>query len=159
MAVQPWELNFMQADKTRSKQRREKPARAKPSATPSILSSDLRIEGDVISLGDLHISGSVRGDVVARDLTLDEGGSVTGAVSADIAVIAGSVAGRLTAASVVLKPTARLAADVTHVSLAMEPGAAFEGLSHRVIAVEGAEDSAVRKLLLSPPVSSEAGST
>jgi cytoskeletal protein CcmA (bactofilin family) len=124
---------------------------------PSILSSDLKIEGDIVSLGELHISGSVRGDVIARDLTLSEGGSVTGAVSAEIAIIAGKVAGRLTAASVVLRPTARLAADVTHVSLTMEPGAAFEGLSHRVISVEGAEDSAVRKLLLSPPASSGAG--
>ncbi|HUC67297.1 MAG TPA: polymer-forming cytoskeletal protein [Stellaceae bacterium] len=139
-----------------SKQRREKHARVRPSAVPSILGSDLKIEGDIVSLGELHISGSVRGDVVARDLTLGEGGSVTGAVSADIAVIAGDVAGRLTAAAVVLKPTARLAADVTHVSLTMEPGAAFEGLSHRVISVEAAEDSAVRKLLLSPPASSEA---
>ena len=126
---------------------------------PSILGSDLEIEGDIVSLGQLHISGSVRGDVVARDLTLGEGGSVTGDVSADIAIIAGNVAGRLTAAAVVLKPTARLAADVTHVSLTMEPGAAFEGISHRVTAVEGAEDSAVRKLLLLPPVSREAGST
>jgi cytoskeletal protein CcmA (bactofilin family) len=141
----------------RSKQRREKHERARPSAVPSILSSDLKIEGDIVSLGELLISGSVRGDVIARDLTLGEGGSVTGAVSAEIAIIAGKVAGRLTAASVVLRPTARLAADVTHVSLTMEPGAAFEGLSHRVVSVEGAEDSAVRKLLLSPPASSKAG--
>jgi len=149
----------MQADKMRSKRQREKHERVRPSAVLSILGSDLEIDGDIVSLGELHISGSVRGDVVARDLTLSEGGSVTGDVSADIAVIAGNVAGRLTAASVVLKPTARLAADVTHVSLTIEPGAAFEGLSHRVISVEGAEDSAVRKLLLLPPVSSEAGPT
>jgi cytoskeletal protein CcmA (bactofilin family) len=143
----------------RSKQRSAKHERVRPSAVPSILGSDLKIEGDIVSLGEVHISGSIKGDVIARDLTLGEGGSVTGAVSAEIAIIAGKVAGRLTAASVVLRPTARLAADVTHVSLAMEPGAAFEGLSHRVISVEGAEDTAVRRLLLSPPVSSEAGPT
>jgi cytoskeletal protein CcmA (bactofilin family) len=143
----------------RSKRGSEKRERVRPSAVPSILSSDLKIEGDIISLGELQISGSVKGDVVACDLTLSEGGSVTGAVKADIAIIAGNVAGRLTATSVVLKPTARLAADVTHVSLTMEPGAAFEGLSHRVNTVEAAEDSVVRKLLLSPPVSSEAKPT
>jgi cytoskeletal protein CcmA (bactofilin family) len=132
--------------------------RAGPHGAPSIVSSDLRIEGDIVSQGELHISGSVMGDVVARDLTLSEGGSVTGTVRAEIAIIAGNVAGHLTATSVVLKPTARLAADVTHVSLTIEPGAAFEGLSHRVNTVEPSEDGAVRKLL-SPPVSSEAKPT
>jgi cytoskeletal protein CcmA (bactofilin family) len=136
----------------RSKQGSE---RARPSAVPSILSSDLEIEGDIVSQGELHISGSVKGDVVAHELTLSEGGSITGAVRAEIAIIAGNVAGRLTATSVVLKPTARLAADVTHVSLTMEPGAVFEGLSHRVNTVEAVEDNASRELLLIPPVSSE----
>jgi cytoskeletal protein CcmA (bactofilin family) len=143
----------------RSKRGSEKRERLRPSAVPSILSSDLKIEGEIVSFGELQISGSVRGEVVACDLTLSEGGSVTGAVKADIAIIAGNVAGCLTATSVVLKPTASLAADVTHVSLTMEPGAAFEGLSHRVNTVEAAEDSVVRKLFLSPPVSSEAKPT
>jgi cytoskeletal protein CcmA (bactofilin family) len=138
------------------KRKSEKRERARPSAEPSILSGDLKIEGDIVSLGALQISGSVKGDVVACDLTLSEGGSVIGAVKADIAIIAGNVGGRLTATSVVLKPTARLAADVTHVSLTIEPGAAFEGLSHRVDTVEAAEDSVVRQLLLNPPVSREA---
>jgi cytoskeletal protein CcmA (bactofilin family) len=129
--------------------------RARPPGAPSILSSDLSIEGDIVCQGELHISGSVKGDVVARNVTLSEGGSVTGAVRAEIAVIAGNVAGHLTATSVILKPTAHLTADVTHVSLTIEPGAAFEGLSHRVNTVEASEDGAVRKLLLSPPASSD----
>jgi cytoskeletal protein CcmA (bactofilin family) len=131
----------------RFKQGTEKGERARPPASPSILSSDLRIEGDIVSQGELHISGSVKGDVVARELTLAEGGSVTGAVEADIAVIAGNLAGRLTATSVVLERTARVEAEVTHVSLTIEPGAAFEGISRRASTVEAADD-VVRKPLL-----------
>ena len=106
--------------------------------------------------GELHISGSVKGNVVARDLTLSEGGSVTGDIEAETAIIAGNVAGHLTATSVVLKPTARLAAEVTHVSLTIEPGAEFQGVSHRVNSLEAAVDG---PLFLSPPISSEAKPT
>ena len=123
-------------------------------AVPSILSSDLRIEGDIVSQGELHISGAVKGDVVARKLTLAEGGSITGAVEADVAVIAGNLAGRLTANSVVLACTARVVADVTHVSMSVEQGAVFEGFSRRVDTIEAVTDEAIRPPRLAAPVTS-----
>ncbi len=122
----------------------ERPSKPREPAVPSILSSDLEIEGDLISEGDLHISGSVKGDVVARKLTLGEGGSITGSVEADVAVIAGRLAGRLTATSVTLASTAHVVADVTHVSLLIEQGAVFEGFSRRVETIEAAADEARR---------------
>ena len=99
---------------------------------PSILSDDLTIEGDVVSEGEVHINGTVKGDVRARKLTLGEDGAITGAVEVDGAVIGGKLAGRLTATSVVLASTARVTADITHVSLAIAPEAVFEGFSRRV---------------------------
>jgi cytoskeletal protein CcmA (bactofilin family) len=124
-------------------------------AAPSILSSDLKIEGDIVSQGELHISGSVKGDVVARKLTLGEGGSITGAVEADIAVIAGNLAGRLTATSVVLARSARVVADVTHVSLSIEQGAIFEGFSRRVDTIEAVTEETVRTPRLNAPPRTE----
>jgi cytoskeletal protein CcmA (bactofilin family) len=120
-------------------------------AAPSILSSDLKIEGDIVSQGELHISGSIKGDVVARKLTLGEGGSITGAVEADIAVIAGNLAGRLTATSVVLARSARVVADVTHVSLSIEQGAVFEGFSRRVDTIEAVTEETIRTPRLNAP--------
>jgi len=120
-------------------------------AAPSILSADLKIEGDVVSEGEVHISGAIKGDVVARKLTLGEGGSITGAVEADVAVVSGSLAGRLTATSVMLTRTARVVADVTHVSLTIEPGAVFEGFSRRVESIETITDDVRSQPRLSPP--------
>lgn len=120
-------------------------------AALSILSSDLKIEGDVVSDGEVHISGSVKGDVVARKLTLGEGGSITGTVEADIAVIAGNLAGRLTATSVMLARSARVVADVTHVSLSIEQGAIFEGFSRRVDTIEAVTEDTVRTPRLNAP--------
>ena len=120
-------------------------------AAPSILGSDLKIEGDIVSQGELHISGSVKGDVVARKLTLEEGGSITGAVEVDIAIIAGNLAGRLTATSVLLASSARVVADVTHVSLSVDQGAVFEGFSRRVDTIEAVTDDTIRTPRLSAP--------
>jgi cytoskeletal protein CcmA (bactofilin family) len=122
------------------------------SATPSILSADVKIEGDVVSEGELHISGSIKGDVVAKKLILAEGGSVTGTVEADVAVIAGNLSGRLTATSVTLAATAHVVADIVHVSLLIEQGAVFEGFSRRVDTIEAAADDAPSpQPRLSPP--------
>jgi len=122
-------------------------------AAPSILSADLKIEGDVVSQGDLHINGSIKGDVVAHRLTLGEGGSITGTVEVDVAVIAGNLAGQITATSVTLASTARVVADITHVSLLIEEGAVFEGFSRRVDTIEGiAEDTLRAHPRLNPPL-------
>jgi cytoskeletal protein CcmA (bactofilin family) len=124
-------------------------------AAPSILSSDLKIEGDVVSQGELHINGSIKGDVVARKLTLGEGGSVTGSVEADVAVIAGHLAGRLTATTVLLARSSKVVADVTHVSLSIEEGAVFEGFSRKVETIEAVTDDTIRAPRLNAPVRTE----
>lgn len=107
-------------------------AASKRPAAPSILSVDLRVTGDIFSDGEVHISGTVKGDIVAKKITIDEGGSVIGAVETESALIAGSLTGRLTAATVTLSSGARVVADITHVSLTIEQGAVFEGYSRRV---------------------------
>jgi cytoskeletal protein CcmA (bactofilin family) len=136
----------------------ERSSKSGQPAALSILGSDLKIEGDIVSEGDVHISGSVTGDVVARKLTLDEGASITGSVQADVAVIAGNLAGRLTATSVMLGSTAHVAADVTHVSLAIEQGAVFQGFSRHVARIEAVTDDTFRPpSRLNPPTRAEAG--
>jgi cytoskeletal protein CcmA (bactofilin family) len=122
----------------------EPPSKPREPAVLSVLSGDLKAEGDIVSEGDLHISGTVKGDVVARKLTVGEGGSITGSVEADVAVIAGRIAGRLTATSVTLASTADVVADVTHVSLLIEQGAKCEGFRRRVETVDAVTDNDFR---------------
>ena len=117
------------------------------SSAPSILSDDLTIEGNIVSEGEVHINGIIKGDVTARKLTLGENGAITGAVEVDDAVVAGKLGGRLTAKYVVLLSTARVTADITHVSLSIAPDAVFEGFSRRVNAIE----ATVKDDALDPP--------
>ncbi|HUK06267.1 MAG TPA: polymer-forming cytoskeletal protein [Stellaceae bacterium] len=102
---------------------------------PSILSLDLKITGDIATTGEVHVSGMVKGDVVAKEITIGETGTVIGSVEAETAVVAGTLTGRLSASKVVLSSTARVVADITHVLLSIEPGAVFEGYSRRVDAI------------------------
>lgn len=123
-------------------ERRSKPRQP---AALSVLSGDVEVAGDIVSEGDLHISGSIKGNVTARKLTLGKGGSIAGSVKADAAVIAGRVTGRLTAASVTLTSTAHVVADVTQVSLMIEEGAVFEGFSRRVETIDALTDDTVHE--------------
>ena len=122
-------------------------------SAPSILSDDLKIEGNIVSEGEVHINGTVKGDVTARKLTLGEDGAITGTVEVDDAVISGKLAGRLTATSAVLLSSARVTADITHVSLAIAPEAIFEGFSRRLDSIDGAvKDGEVFPPRLAAPV-------
>jgi cytoskeletal protein CcmA (bactofilin family) len=130
----------------------KRPGSPTVSSAPSILSDDLTIEGDIVSEGEVHINGIVKGDVTARKLTLGEDGAITGAVEVEDAVVGGKLTGRLTAQSVVLLSTARVTADITHVSLAIAPQAVFDGFSRRVNTIEAfVKDAAVDPPRLSAP--------
>jgi cytoskeletal protein CcmA (bactofilin family) len=111
-------------------------------AAPSILSLDLQVTGNIVTSGEVHVSGSVKGDITAKKVTIGEGGSVTGAIEAESALVAGALAGRLTAANVILAATARVVADITHGALTIEQGAVFEGHSRRVDSIDRAKAAA-----------------
>jgi cytoskeletal protein CcmA (bactofilin family) len=120
----------------------------KGGGVPSILSPGFKSEGDIVSDGEVHILGSHSGNLVVHKLTLGEGGSITGTIEAESALINGNLSGRLTAVSVALGPTASVTADIVYVSMKMEPGAIYEGYSRRV---ESMESFSADGMKLSPP--------
>jgi cytoskeletal protein CcmA (bactofilin family) len=99
---------------------------------PSILSEGFRVEGDISCTGEIHISGSVSGNLTASKLTIGEGGSVNGTVEAETAIINGALSGRLVAVNVVLGRASHVTADIVYCSMRIEPGAIYEGYSRRV---------------------------
>ena len=111
-------------------------------AAPSILSLDLQVTGNIVTSGEVHVSGSVKGDVIAKKVTIDETGLVTGDIEAESALVAGTLTGRLTASSVMLAATARVVADITHVALTIEQGAVFDGHSRHVDSFDNAKSAA-----------------
>ena len=103
-------------------------ARSAPkSSVPSIISADLRINGDLICSGDVQVDGWVEGDIQSRNIVIGEGATVHGALQAETVRICGLVKGQIKADSVVLEKTAKVTGDVLHKTLAIEQGAQLEG--------------------------------
>jgi cytoskeletal protein CcmA (bactofilin family) len=100
-------------------------------AARSIISRDLKVKGDLICKGDIQIDGEVEGDVQGGSITIGEGADVRGTISSDSIRVCGSVNGQLKGQSIVLAKTAKVVGDVLHQSLAVEPGAFFEGQCRR----------------------------
>jgi len=98
----------------------------------SIISADLRVNGDLICSGDVHIDGWVEGDVQSRNISVGEGATIHGALQAEAVCISGLVKGEIKADNVILEKTARVTGDVIHKVLTIEQGAQLEGMCRRM---------------------------
>jgi cytoskeletal protein CcmA (bactofilin family) len=104
----------------------------KNSSTFSVLGSDLSISGDIKASADLHVDGSVEGDIACSSLVQGETSTVTGAIEAESARLAGTVKGSITARELVILKSARIEGDVFYDALTIEQGAQVEGrFAHR----------------------------
>lgn len=106
-------------------------ATSQPKPAPSLLSSDLKIVGNLRTSGDIQIEGQVEGDIHAHLLTVGEGATVNGEVVADDVIVNGRVIGRVRGLKVRLTSTARVEGDIIHKTIAIESGAHFEGSVQR----------------------------
>ena len=119
------------------------------SGTPSIISADLRITGNLHSNGDIQIDGRIDGNVDSKSLTIGEDAEVNGKISCERVRVCGRVSGEIKAEWVVLARSAKVSADVVHKSLEIESGASLEGsvsrLEGEARSVEKDEDDAPHK--------------
>ena len=97
------------------------------SRVPSIISADTTLKGEVRSTGELHLDGTVEGDVHADRLVIGETAVIKGNVSADTVRVCGKLDGNISGREVVLTATARMTGDILHEVLTLEPGARFAG--------------------------------
>lgn len=101
--------------------------RAGAAPTPSIVGADVHIEGNVKTVGELQLDGSITGDLACGCLVMGESGAVDGTIAADSVTVRGSVKGEIRAKSVRLEKSAIVEGDVYHESLSVEAGAKLTG--------------------------------
>ncbi|OPZ76396.1 MAG: Polymer-forming cytoskeletal [Alphaproteobacteria bacterium ADurb.Bin438] len=99
---------------------------------PSIISSGLVIKGDLVCDGEIQIDGKVEGDITCTTIIIGITGMVKGVVAASNAKIYGELCGKVSSKTVMLGSSAKVIGDVTHESLAIEPGAYIEGHCMRI---------------------------
>jgi cytoskeletal protein CcmA (bactofilin family) len=99
----------------------------KRKSTLTVLGPDIAIDGDLAATADLHLDGTVDGDIKCAALVQGETSEIKGMVVAESAHVAGKVKGSITADTLVILKTARIEGDVTYGTLSIEQGAQVEG--------------------------------
>jgi len=107
------------------------PATAK-SAVPSIVSTDMKIVGDLTSEGEIQVDGTVEGDIQSRHLLVGGTAQITGEIVAEVIEIYGTIHGQIKATTVSLAKTAHVVGDILHENLSIEKGAFLEGHCKRM---------------------------
>ena len=98
---------------------------------PSVLSSDQKVKGNLLTTGDIQIEGVIEGDIQAHLLTVGETSKIKGEIIADDVIINGNVIGCVRGLKVRLTNKARVQGDIIHKAIAIESGAHFEGTVQR----------------------------
>lgn len=98
-----------------------------PTPAISLIGADVVIDGNVMSTGEIHIEGSVRGSVEAEICGVKRGGSVEGNIRAQEVVIRGRVVGPIHAVHVDLQDGADVRGDVVNTTITIQNGAHLQG--------------------------------
>lgn len=103
-----------------------KPVR-EASGTPSIVSADVKIKGDLSSPGEVQFDGTIEGDLSCGTVTVGEHAHVTGTIAADKVVVHGTVNGSIRGRIIHLHNTSKVTGDLLHEDLTIDSGAFVEG--------------------------------
>ncbi len=95
--------------------------------SPSVLSADLSVKGNLISEREVMIEGRVEGNLKAKLIQVGENAVIEGQISAEEVVVNGRIKGEIRGNKVRLNNGARVKGDIVHETIAIEAGAHFEG--------------------------------
>ena len=120
-----------------------------PAREISIIGNDITITGNIEAEVDLHIEGTVHGDVRCVTLILGERSAVMGSIYAERVRVAGTVEGGIETTDLAIEAVARVKGDVTYSRLRIANGGIVQGtLTHKPLPetkltlVEGDADQA-----------------
>lgn len=97
------------------------------SSTFSVMGADVTIKGDLSASADLHVDGTVEGDIACASLVQGESSRIEGAIEAQTARLAGRVKGTINVRELVILRSAVIEGDVHYDALTIEQGAQVEG--------------------------------
>ena len=100
---------------------------ASGNSTFSVIGTDVVIKGDVSASADLHVDGTIEGDIKCASLVQGETSAISGSVVAETARLSGRVNGSITARELTILKSAVIEGDVHYDALTIEQGAQVEG--------------------------------
>ena len=93
----------------------------------SVIGADVTIIGNITAESDLHIDGKVEGDIRCASIAQGETSVIKGTIYAEQAQLSGRVEGSITAKTLMIDATARIAGDVTYESMSVVKGGHVDG--------------------------------
>lgn len=100
---------------------------ASSGSTFSVIGADVTIRGDIEASADLHVDGTVVGDLACTSLVQGESSRIEGAITSETARLSGTVKGTITVRELVILKSARIEGDVHYDALTIEHGANVNG--------------------------------
>jgi cytoskeletal protein CcmA (bactofilin family) len=102
-------------------------ANAKGRGMFSVIGPDMAVTGDVRATADLHIDGSIEGDVACASLVQGADSRIVGGITADTARIAGTIEGSVRVKHLTVERSARITGDVEYEDITIENGGQVDG--------------------------------
>ena len=99
---------------------------------PSIIGVDVKLSGNLITVGEVQFDGHIAGDLHCGSLTIGETATIEGSVVAETVIVHGTLSGTIRAKTVRLERTSKVLGDVLHENLAIASGAHIEGRCERI---------------------------
>ena len=96
-------------------------------STPTILSRDLKIQGEIFSAGVIEIEGTINGTINGNSVILREDGAIYGAVFAENFSIRGKFEGTIKAKNISIASKAKVTGEIEYDVLSVEDGANIDG--------------------------------
>lgn len=96
-------------------------------AKPSIISEQFVLVGNIKAPGDLHIEGTVRGDLEVASAIIGAGGLLEGSVVCTTLQIRGQFRGRAVCRNLLVASTAQVDAEIAYQELTVQRGARMRG--------------------------------
>ena len=90
---------------------------------PSIIVSDLNIQGDLVSEGAIEIGGKVNGNILCDHVTIRKGADIKGNIKSKFLVINGTVNGDIISENVLITDSGKITGSIEYGYLSVESGA------------------------------------
>lgn len=102
-------------------------ASSSANSTFSVIGADVVVKGDISASADLHIDGTIQGDIKCASVVQGETSEIIGGVTAETARLSGKVSGSINARDLTILKSAQVEGDVHYDALTIEQGAQVDG--------------------------------
>ena len=93
----------------------------------SFIGSEVTILGNIKGNGDIHLDGTVEGDIHCASLILGVASRIKGNITSERATLAGTISGTVNATTLIVEKSARINGDLSYESVSIETGAQVDG--------------------------------